>query len=327
MAKGVWVIAEHRDGNIRKISFEIVSEGKRLADSLGDELTVILIGSNVRDKAGVFEPYGADNVLVIDDIQLERYTSETYVPIIFELVQERKPAVLIAGASVQGKDLASRLSAKLDVALAQDCTEFFIENKRLVATRPLYAGKVYSKVVFENSMPQMCTARPNVFSVVLLNSKKSPKVTEVAFKLEKMSLRSRVVDAIHDDSGRPDLTEEDRIVAGGAGVNGAENFKILEELAEAIGAGIGATRYAVDEGWRPQSEQIGQTGKVVSPSLYIACGISGAIQHMAGIATSKVIVAINKDPEAPIFQKADYGIVDDLFKVVPHLCNEFKKKS
>jgi electron transfer flavoprotein alpha subunit len=325
MAQGVMTIAEQRDGEIRKVSYEIVSEGKRLADSLGQEITAVLLGSNVKDKASTLGHYGADKVLVADDPRLEAYTTDAYVSVIAELVKANDPAILLLGASVQGKDLSARLSARLGVGMAQDCTVFSLENGNLVAIRPIYAGKAYAKVTFSDSWPQMATARPNVMTLNEPDTSKSAEIIDAPFSLDDSTLKTELVDVMRDESGKVDLTEADKIVSGGRGMKGPENYEILEELADLIGATVGASRSAVDAGWRPHSDQVGQTGKVVSPNLYIACGISGAIQHLAGMSTSKFIVAINKDPDAPIFQKADYGVVDDLFKIVPALTEEVKK--
>ena len=325
MAQGVWTIAEQRDGEIRKITYEIVSEGRRLADILGQELTVILLGSNVKEKAAELGQYGADKVLVADDSRLEPYTTDAYVSVISELVKANDPQILILGASVEGKDLAARLAASLNVGMAQDCTVFAIEDGNLVATRPVYAGKAYAKVTFENSLPQMAAARPKVMGINEPDASKSAEVIDASFTLDDGDLKTKVVEVVKDESGKVDLTEADKIVSGGRGMKDPENYNILEELADLIGASVGASRAAVDAGWRPHTDQVGQTGKVVSPNLYVACGISGAIQHLAGMSTSKVIVAINKDEDAPIFQKADYGVVGDLFDVVPALTEEVKK--
>lgn len=325
MAQGVWTIAEQRDGEIRKITYEIVSEGRRLADALGQEVTVILLGSNIKEKAAELGQYGADKVFVADDSRLEPYTTDAYVSVISELVKANDPQILILGASVQGKDLAARLAASLDVGMAQDCTVFAVEDGNLVATRPIYGGKAYAKVTFENSLPQMASARPKVMSINEPDASRSAEVIDASFTLDDGDLKTKVVDVAKEESGKVDLTEADKIVSGGRGMKDPENYKILEELADLIGASVGASRAAVDAGWRPHSDQVGQTGKVVSPNLYVACGISGAIQHLAGMSTSKVIVAINKDEDAPIFQKADYGVVADLFDVVPALTEEVKK--
>ncbi len=325
MAQGVFTIAEQRDGELRKITYEIVSEGRRLADALGQELTVVLLGSNIKEKAAELGPYGADKVLVADDARLESYTTDAYVAVISELVKANDPALLLMGASVQGKDLSARLSACLGVGMAQDCTAFAIEDGNLAATRPIYAGKAYAKVTFENSWPQMATARPKVMNISEPDASRSAEIIDASISLDDSALKTKVVEVIIDEGGKVDLTEADKIVSGGRGMKEPENYKILDDLADLIGASVGASRSAVDAGWRPHTDQVGQTGKVVSPNLYIACGISGAIQHLAGMSTSKVIVAINKDEDAPIFQKSDYGVVGDLFDVVPALTEEIKK--
>ena len=325
MAQGVWTIAEQRDGELRKITYEITSEGRRLADALGQELTVVLLGDNIKDKAAELGQYGADKILVADDPRLGTYTTEAYVAVISELVKANEPALLLMGASVQGKDLSARLSAKLGVGMAQDCTVFEIEEGNLVVTRPIYAGKAYARVTFENSWPQMATARPKVMSITEPDASRSAEVMDASFSLDDSAIKTKVVEVVKDEGGKVDLTEADKIVSGGRGMKGPENYGILEDLAALLGASVGASRSAVDAGWRPHTDQVGQTGKVVSPNLYIACGISGAIQHLAGMSTSKVIVAINKDEDAPIFQKSDYGVVGDLFDVVPALTEEIKK--
>ena len=257
--------------------------------------------------------------------RLAVYTTDGYVSVIGEVVKANDPAILLMGASVQGKDLSARLSGRLGVGMAQDCTAFSIEDGNLVAIRPIYAGKAYAKVTFENSWPQMATARPNVMSISEPDTSRSAEIIDASFSLDDSALKTKVVEVVKDESGKIDLTEADKVISGGRGMKGPENYKILEDLADLIGASVGASRSAVDAGWRPHSDQVGQTGKVVSPNLYVACGISGAIQHLAGMSTSKVIVAINKDADAPIFQKADYGVVGDLFEVVPALTEEVKK--
>ena len=325
MAQGVWTIAEQREGELRKITYEMVSEGRRLSDALGQELTTVLLGSDVKEKAAELAKYGADKVIVASDPRLEPYTTDAYVAVISELVKAGDPSVLILGASVQGKDLGARLAARLNVGMAQDCTVFAIEDGNLVVTRPIYAGKAYAKLTYENSFPQMATARPNVMSVGEPDESRTAEIVDAAFSLEDDALKTKVFEVTKDVGGKVDLTEADKIVSGGRGMKGPENYKILEDLADLIGGSVGASRSAVDAGWRPHADQVGQTGKVVSPTLYVACGISGAIQHLAGMSTSKVIVAINKDPDAPIFQKTDYGVVADLFDVVPALTEEVKK--
>jgi len=325
MAQGIWIVAEQKEGELKKISFELTSEAKRLADQMGQPVTAILLGSNIKEKAPELGKYGADKVIVADDNRLATYTTDAYVSIIAQLAQSGEPAIILLGASVQGKDLSGRLAARLGVGMVQDCVAFSLENGNLVVKRPIYAGKAYATVTFKDSVPQIATARPNVLELNEPDGSKSAEVVDAEFSLDDSQLKTKVVEIIQGEGAKVDLTEAERIVSGGRGMKGPENYTILEELADIIGATVGASRSAVDSGWRPHSDQVGQTGKVVSPNLYIACGISGAIQHLAGMSTSKYIVAINKDPEAPIFQKADYGVVGDLFEVVPALTEEIKK--
>ena len=325
MAQGIWIVAEQREGELRKVSFELVSEARRLADAMGQPVAAILLGSNIKEKAAELGKYGADKVIVADDDRLATYTTDAYVSVIAQLAQAQEPAIILLGASVQGKDLSGRLAARLGVGVAQDCVAFSIEDGNLVAKRPIYAGKAYATVTYTDSVPQIATARPNVFELNEPDESRSVEVIDAEFSLDDSQLKTKVAEVIEEAGGKVDLTEAERIVSGGRGMKGPEEFAILEELADLIAATVGASRSVVDAGWRPHSDQVGQTGKVVSPNLYIACGISGAIQHLAGMSTSKTIVAINKDPEAPIFQKADYGVVGDLFEVVPALTEALKK--
>jgi electron transfer flavoprotein alpha subunit len=325
MAQGIMIVAEQRDGELRKISYELTSQGRRLADKMGEPLTAVLLGSNIKEKAKGLGKYGADKVLVADDDRLATYTTDAYVSVIAQLAEALEPAIVILGASVQGKDLSGRLAARLGVGVAQDCVALSLDNGNLVAKRPIYAGKAYATLTFKDSVPQIATARPNVFELNEPDESKSVEVADAEFSIDDSQLKTKVIKFQQEAGGKVDLTEAERIVSGGRGMKGPEHFPLLEELADLIDATVGASRSAVDAGWRPHSDQVGQTGKVVSPNLYIACGISGAIQHLAGMSTSKLIVAINKDPEAPIFLKADYGVVGDLFEVVPALTEEIRK--
>ncbi len=322
MAKGVWIVAEVRDGAYRKVSFEIASAARKLADELGDEVCAVLCGSGIEGKAAELGKYGVDKVYVADNAALEPYTTDAHAAAVAKIVKEKDPAILLLGASVQGKDLSARLVGKLANGLATDCTALKIEGGKLVAIRPMYAGKCFGEVAFE-AAPAMATLRPNVFPIV--ENAKAGAVEKFDPALDAGQLKTKVAEIAKDTSGKIELTEANIIVSGGRGMKGPENFPLLEELAKVLGAAVGASRAAVDAGWRPATDQVGQTGKTVSPNLYIACGISGAIQHLAGMSSSKFIVAINKDPEAPIFQRADYGIVDDLFKVVPEITTAAKK--
>jgi len=322
MAKGVWIVAEARDGAYRKVSFEIASAARKLADQLGDEVCAVLCGSGIEGKAAELGKYGVDKVYVADNPALEPYTTDAHAAAVAKIVKEKDPAILLLGASVQGKDLAARLVGKLATGLATDCTDLKIEGGKLIAVRPMYAGKCFGEVAFE-ATPAMASLRPNVFAIV--ENAKAGAVEKFDPALDAGQLKTKVAEIAKDTSGKIELTEANIIVSGGRGMKGPENYTMLEDLAKVLGAAVGASRAAVDAGWRPQTDQVGQTGKTVAPNLYIACGISGAIQHLAGMSSSKFIVAINKDPEAPIFQRADYGIVDDLFKVVPEVTAAAKK--
>jgi len=319
MAQGVLVFAEQVDGSFRKIAYEAVSEGRRLADTLGETATAIVLGSGVEGIAGKLGKYGADKILVGDDPAVADYTTDAYANVLFDVVKDNDPRILLLGASSQGKDLSARLAARLRVGLAMDCIALKLDGEKLIATRPMYGGKVFAEVALEG-IPQMSAIRPNVMEIV--EAAKPGNVEKVA--INTGGVKTRVVEKRLEAASKVDLTEADVIVSGGRGMGGPD-FSVIEELAKALGGTVGASRSAVDEGWRPHSDQVGQTGKVVCPNLYIACGISGAIQHLAGMGSSKYVVAINKDPEAPIFKKADYGIVEDLFRAVPAITAELKK--
>ena len=297
MAQGVFVITEQRDGAFRKVSYEVVSEGRRIADGMGGELTAVVVGAGVDGIAPELQKYGPDKILVADDPALADYTTDGYTNVLSELVKSIDPAVIVIGASAQGKDLAARLAAKLDAGMAMDCTAVKIEGGTLTLARPMFGGKVLAEIEIEGS-PQIIAVRPNVMDITE-TSKES--ATEKA-AVQVGEIKTAVVDKVMDAGDKVELTEADIIVSGGRGTAG--EFGAIEDLAAALGGAVGASRSAVDEGWRSHSDQVGQTGKVVSPTLYIACGISGAIQHLAGMSTSKYIVAINKDEEAPIFSKA-----------------------
>jgi electron transfer flavoprotein alpha subunit len=323
MAEGICFVAEQRDGELRKVSYEAASEAKRLADAAGTSVTGILLGSGVAEAAAQLGAYGADKVFVVDDEAVKDYLPQTYAKVIGDIVKENDPAVLIIGGSTMGKDLSARVAARLGSGLAMDCIEMSLnDDKKLVAQRPIYAGKAMLEMIPAGD-PQVAVTRPNVPAVLEPDEGKQAEVVTVP--LDAGEIKTKVASIEKDTSGKIELTEADIIVSGGRGMKGPENYNIIEELAELLGAAVGASRSSVDAGWRPHTDQVGQTGKVVSPNLYVACGISGAIQHLAGMSSSKFIVAINKDPEAPIFQRADYGVVADLFEAVPVMTQEVKK--
>ena len=324
MATGVCVIAEFREGAFRRVSFEIASEGRRLADELGEPLLAVALGEGIGDLAADLGNYGVEKVYLVDDANLKDYRAETYVPVAAEILTNLDPKVILTAASVDGKDFSARLAARLGAGLATDCTELKVEGGSLKAKRPMYAGKAFSWCEWsDGAWPQMASCRPNVMDCLAPDSAKKAEVEKPQVEVAEGN-QTQVVNIEKDAGGKLDLTEAEIIISGGRGMKGPENFAMLEELATLLGAAVGASRSAVDSGWRPHADQVGQTGKVVTPNLYIACGISGAIQHLAGMSSSKYIVAVNKDPEAPIFTKADYGIVEDLFQFLPPFIEEVK---
>ncbi len=310
----VLVIAEQVDGVFRKVTFEALSAARRL-DS---QVVAMVLGSGIEGAAAQLGKYGAAKTLVGDDAALAEYTVDAYTEVVAGIVGQTNPAVVLLGATTQGKELAGRLSARLDAGLATDCVAVDMDGGQVIATRPMYGGKILADVAISGA-PAIVALRPNTITaeeapVDGVIEKVSVNVGQVRTQVKSKQL----------ETGKTDLTEAEVVVSGGRGMGGSD-FSVVEALADVLGAAVGASRSAVDEGWRSASDQVGQTGKTVSPNLYVACGISGAIQHLAGMSSSKVIVAINKDPEAPIFTKADYGIVGDLFEVVPALTDEIKK--
>jgi electron transfer flavoprotein alpha subunit len=322
---GVWVFAETRDGKIIKVVNEMLNASKEIGGKLGEDVSAVLLGSGVEGLANELAGMGAKKVYLADDPKLEKYVPDAYSKVVVDLVKQNEPSVLLFGNSAVGKDLAPTVAAKLGVGMCSDCTGVEVnDDKKLVFTRPVYAAKAITTVVC-NASPQLATIRPNVLPPGEVDAGASADVEKVAVSLDDADLRTVVREVVKSAGDKVELTEANIIVSGGRGMKGPENYKMLEELAEVLGAAVGASRAAVDAGWRDHHDQVGQTGKVVNPTLYIACGISGAIQHLAGMKTSKVIVAINKDADAPIFKVANYGIVGDLFKVVPVMTEEFKK--
>jgi electron transfer flavoprotein alpha subunit len=321
MANNVLVIAEQRDGVLKKAAFEMLGTGAELAAALGGQVEAALLGSELGDLPNALAQYGATKVYVADDEGLATYSSEGYTDTLAAFVGKIEPAIVLIGATAMGKDLGPRLAARLGVGLASDCTALEIDDGRLLATRPIFAGKALAKVKL-NGDPQMATVRPNVLAAPEPDADAAAAVEPVAALTD--NVRAMVVDVVGAGEGEIDVSEADIIVTGGRGVGGPEGFAPVRSLAKTLGAAVGASRAAVDAGWIEHTHQVGQTGKTVTPNLYIACGVSGAIQHLAGMKTSKVIVAVNKDPEAPIFNVANYGIVGDLFEVVPLLEKELQ---
>lgn len=318
----VLIYAEIKAGKIKKSAFELASEGRKLADALGGDLGAILIGSGLESFGPELAKFGVDTVYVAEEPELENYNSEYYAQALAQVITQSSPEIVLITHTMQGKDLAPRTAAKLGAAVMADCVSFRLEGSTLIGKRPMFAGKCFAECSATAS-PQIATARPNVLEVV--ENAKAGAISKIAFTPDTSRPTYVTKELNLDASGKVDLTEAEIIISGGRGMGGSD-YSLLEEMAAIFGprATVGASRAAVDAGWRKHSDQVGQTGKTVTPNLYIACGISGSIQHLAGMGSSKVIVAINKDPEAPIFTKADYGIVGDLFKVLPEFNNELK---
>ena len=312
----ILIYAEHRAGQLRKIAFENIA----LAKQLSQPFEVAVIGAEVQDVADQLGNYGAEKVVFYQNAALENYSVDGYAKILAEAVKKQGADVLLMGATAMGKDLGPRVASILNAAMATDCTKVELEGDDLKIIRPMYAGKVLATVRLTSAI-KVITVRPNVYGAV-----DAPAGAAVETEsIEAPDFNTVVKEIISGAQGKLDVTEADIIVSGGRGMKGPENWHLIEGLAELFGAATGASRAAVDAGWRAHDEQVGQTGKTVSPSLYVAVGISGAIQHLAGMSSSKYIVAINKDPDAPIFKLADYGIVADLFEVVPRMIEEMKK--
>ena len=323
--KGVWVFAEQREGELQKVSLELLGEGRRQADKLGVKLSALLLGDNVAHLADELAKHGADEVLVAEDKNLAHYTTDAYTKVICDLANERKPGILFVGATFIGRDLGPRVAARLNTGLTADCTsiDVEVENGDLLATRPAFGGNLMATIACPDHRPQMATVRPGVFEKVNTNGADC-KIEKVAVQLSDSDVRTKVLETVKTAKDIVDISEAKIIVAGGRGVGSKENFDLVKELAEALGGVVAGSRAAVEKGWVENAYQVGQTGKTVKPTIYVACGISGAIQHVAGMQDSEVIIAINKDETAPIMQVADYGIVGDLKKVIPELIAQVK---
>lgn len=320
----VLVFIEVRDGKIKKSSLEVLSEGRRRAGDLGMETAAVVAGHKLEGLADEISPYGADRVYLLDNPLLSRYSPGGYTHVLAELAEEINPAVFLFSAGAMGRDLAPRLAGRLGAGLASDCVAAEVKDGELEVVRPIFAGKALARFRFTGGI-RMATLRPNVFPLLEPGSG-GGEVSRRDVAVPEAAVRDRVVEELREEGQEMDVTEADIIVAGGRGLKGPENFDLLRDLAALLPhAAIGASRSAVDAEWIDHQHQVGQTGKTVSPNLYLAFGISGAIQHLAGMSSSKTIVAVNKDPEAPIFKVADFGVVGDLFQVIPYLKEELKK--
>ena len=319
MANKILAILEQREGSLKKVSFEAASVASKLATELNLEAEAVVVGSDLKDLNEISK-YGITKVVHLKYSDFSNYTSSGYTEAISNYAKEINAVCLIVGNTALGNDLAPRLAVKLSAGCIMDCVNLQVESSEAIATRPIYAGKAFIKVKLTSDV-KVFTIRPNVFKA---EQSENGDVNIETKEISSPNLKCRVV-SFKKSEGKLDVAEADIIVSGGRGMKGPENFNLIESLAESLGAAVGASRAVVDAGWRPHREQVGQTGKTVSPSLYVACGISGAIQHLAGMSTSKYIVAINKDKDAPIFSVADYGIAGDLFEILPALTEAIKK--
>lgn len=325
--KDVWVFAEQNDGRIESITFELLGEGRKLADQLGMKLCAVLLGAGVSDKTDELISRGADKVYVVDSPKLEYFKDEPYAATLIELVQKHKPAIFLCGATTVGRSLVSRLAVTTRTGLTADCTGLAIdpENGNLLQTRPAFGGNIMATIITPNHRPQMATVRHKVMKEAVADGSRTGEVIIETVAAEILASRTKRIRFEEEQEVTMNIAEANIIVSGGRGMQEPANFEMLRELASVLGGGVGASRAAVDSNWVPYSHQVGQTGKTVCPKIYIACGISGQIQHLAGMSSSDIIVAINKDPDAPIFKFATYGLVGDLFKIVPMLTEAFRK--
>lgn len=321
--KGVWVVAEQDEGKLKSVSLELLGEGKRLAEKLGEELVAVLIGSGVADLVRSLGAHGADKVYLIENEGLRHYMTDTYTDVLSGLINREKPSIVLFGATVNGRDLAPRVAARIRAGLTADCTGLAIDDqRRLIQTRPAFGGNVMASII-SHTRPQMATVRPRVMKPSQPDETRTPEIKRIAVTVDKVSFRTSVLEKVSEITKPSEKIEDaDIIVSCGRGIGKQEEIKLVDELAEALNAAVGGSRPVIDCGWLPHQQQVGQSGKTVAPKLYIAVGISGTIQHRIGMQSSDIIVAINKDPEAPIFSLADLGVVGDLFQVVPKLTEE-----
>ncbi len=324
--QGVWVFIEQKNSKIQSVSYELLGKAQELARKLHCSVSGVLIGHNLDDQLDELSWRGADNLYLVEAPEIANFQDEPYTNILVNLIQKYKPEIVLCGATAIGRSLISRVAVKIKSGLTADCTGLDIDpdKKILLQTRPAFGGNIMATIISPNFRPQMATVRHKVMLPLEPDKRRKAKVIRENFASTVYFSRTKLLDIVEEIESTVNLAEADIIVSGGRGMGGLENFKILEELAHVLGAAVGASRAAVDAGWMPYSHQVGQTGRTVAPKIYIACGISGQIQHFVGMSSSKIIVAINKDPDAPIFKFATYGIVGDLFQIVPALSKKFK---
>jgi electron transfer flavoprotein alpha subunit len=325
--KGIWVFIEQKNSKIQSVSYELLGKAQDLSRKLDSQVSAVLIGDKMDGQLAEIAWRGADNIYLVQAPEVAHFQDEPYTNILIHLIQKYKPEIVLCGATAIGRSLISRVAARIKVGLTADCTGLDIEpeKKILLQTRPAFGGNIMATIISPNFRPQMATVRHKVMQPMEPDKRRKAKIIRETYGPEVYSSRTRLIDIAEEIESLVNLAEADIIVSGGRGMGGPENFKILEELARVLGAAVGASRAAVDSGWMPYSHQVGQTGRTVAPKIYFACGISGQIQHLVGMQSSKIIVAINKDPDAPIFKVATYGIVGDLLQIVPALSKKFKE--
>lgn len=325
--KDIWVFIECFDGEPKRVGFELLGEGRKLADEIGQKLCAVVIGDQVDEAVRQSALYGADRVYVVQGPEYRFYTADAYGKAMLTLCGKYMPNAILVGATINGRDLGSKLAVSLHTGLTADCTALFMEGENVVWERPAFGGNLYAQIICGESRPQMGTVRAGNFKRPAPNPDNRPEIIREEIRVHEDEIRTKVLDFVKAlESEGLKVEDADIVVSGGRGMKNAENFAILQELADVLGGAVGASRAAVDSGWMPQNRQVGQTGKTIAPTIYIACGISGAVQHLAGMSKSKIIVAINKDETAPIFEVAHYGIVGDLFEIVPALTKELKAR-
>jgi electron transfer flavoprotein alpha subunit len=325
---GVWIFAEQKHGHPLAVTFELIGEGRKIADQLGEELWVVLLGHNLTDAAEVLARCPVDSVLTVDDELLADYHDERYAYAITRLVQKYQPAILLMGGTTNGRSLAPRVAVRLGTGLTADCTglEVDMERRCLLQTRPAMGGNIMATIVCQYQRPQMATVRPKVFPRIEPGSAAVATVVRENLDLHALPVQVRLIEKVEEMLDTIPIDEADIVVSGGRGIGSKENYQLIEELAHLLGGAAGASRAVVDEGWAPYARQVGQTGRTVSPKIYIACGISGAVQHIIGMRSADTIIAINRNPDAPIFQIADYGIVGDVKEILTELIKTIKMR-
>ncbi|KMQ52331.1 Electron transfer flavoprotein, alpha subunit [Chitinispirillum alkaliphilum] len=326
--KNVAVFIEQHDGSIAGVSYEMLGEGRKLADQLGEDLVAVLIGNDMNSVAETLIKYGADKVVYMNGTELKTFRDDTYAQLVCEFIDQEKPSILLAGATAIGRSFIPKVAARVWGGLTADCTklEVDVERKLLLGTRPAFGGNLMATIICPNHRPQIATVRHKVMKAAERDENRTGELVVHNIEPAHARERTKVVDIVKEIESTVNITEADIIVAGGRGMGKPENFAYLRELAEVLGGAVGASRAAVDNEWIPYSHQVGQTGKTVCPKVYIACGISGSVQHMAGMQSSDYIIAINKDPDADIFQIANVGIVGDAIEILPQLIKEFKNE-